>query len=403
MKDYGTIHYVSGLNEAYGRFYVLRKSTPAGEQVIVIQASAVVPESNMEAEDVTRLSPEWDRQFDYGLQLIQTLLSKIEFGRTNWGHLLEIPNRPRIVAKNHPLPIITEIPWCALIEERDIEITNWVLAEERQGVWNGQEVDLFMGWDASNVHFLQKMMAAYRLLIECDLEHFAYRALGHVVRNGTSDICGIMTEPGYGRMVQSTDKAAVYNAIAQVERAGLLFTGIHLSNIMLTNEGQVRLLSICALARQPADATECAKELAYWHWEQLETLFKELELGPNPIPPLRKMKPTLLVLPHFPAPEHGLSESLNIYLIIDHHDPDPKEVEEVTQAVQRPRPRAKGGSVKVLVFDAPVSARSLGASRTRLLARATVPYRKPDKLVQELLWAQNWPNRANKLTSGDWL
>ncbi|KAJ6625946.1 hypothetical protein B0H10DRAFT_1782088, partial [Mycena sp. CBHHK59/15] len=135
-----------------------------------------------------------------------------------------------------------EIPWCSLVEERDIEFTNWLYAEERHGIWNGKEVDIFMAWDTSYAPYLDKTMAAYKLLSGRGLDHLAYPAVGHVVRNGTADICGIMTQPAYGRMVEYTDKSLVYKAISQIERGGLLFTGIKLSNIMVTDDGQVRLL-----------------------------------------------------------------------------------------------------------------------------------------------------------------
>ncbi|KAJ7938467.1 hypothetical protein B0H13DRAFT_1943177 [Mycena leptocephala] len=396
MKEYGTTDYISGLNEAYGRFYVLRKSTPAGDELIVIQASAVVPESHLEFEVAMKGFPEWDRQFTYGLHIIQTLLPTIKFGHTNWGHLVGNDNNYRIIHKYQRLPLVTEIPWCPLVDERDIEITGFVYAEERLGVWNGMEVDVFMAWDESNAHYLQKMMAAYRLLMERDLEHLAYRALGHVVRNGTAEICGLMTEASHGRIVEHSDKSAVYKAIAQIERAGLLFTGIHTSNIMLTDDGQVHLLSLCALMRQPTDPSERAKEVDLWHWKQLENVFKELELGPNMIPPPRKQQREPRTLAPFPAPAHGLV--FDVYVVVVFHLPEPgqgylKEEENLdSRAVERyNRPSTNNkGTVEVLVFDTPISARSLRAPRSRVLARATVPYRKPDKLMQELLWAQSW-------------
>ncbi|KAJ6578794.1 hypothetical protein DFH09DRAFT_1148330 [Mycena vulgaris] len=358
----------------------------------------------MEFEDATRLWPEWDRQFKYGLQIIQTLLQEIDFGRTNWGYLIDNGlNNAHIVQKTHELPRITEIPWCPFVDERDIEITNWVLAEDRHGVWNGKEVDLFIGWDAVFMDFVRKRMAAYKLLIERDLEHLAYRALGHVMRAGTNEICGIMTEASYGRMVEHTDKSAVYKAIAEIQRAGLLFMGIDTSRIMLTDDGQVRLVGLCVLVRQSADPVERAKELAYWHWERLETLFKELEVGPNLIPPMRKIRPTPISLPPFPGPLHG--PTINVYMIIVQHGPDVgEERSEVQNAArvlqQHVHRRTNGRRIEVLVLDAPASARSLGASRPRLLARAIGPYQKPDKLVQELLRAQNLPNWTKRLTSG---
>ncbi|KAJ6554477.1 hypothetical protein B0H19DRAFT_148452 [Mycena capillaripes] len=241
----------------------------------------------MEFEVATRCFPEWDREFDYGLQIIQTLLPTIKFGYTNWGYLVGSDNNYRIVQKNQQLPIVTEIPWCPLVDECDIEITRFLYASDRLGIWNGMEVDLFMAWDDSTTQYVQNMMAAYRLLMERDLEHLAYPAVGHVVRNGTVEVCGLMTEPAYGRSVQHSDKSRVYKAIAQIERAGLLFTCIHASSIVITNDGQVRLLvqSLCALMRQSADSVERSKEVEEWHWQHLETLFKGLELGPNRIPP----------------------------------------------------------------------------------------------------------------------
>ncbi|KAJ7654547.1 hypothetical protein DFH06DRAFT_517050 [Mycena polygramma] len=146
MKEYGSIDYISGLNEAYRRFYVLQQSTPTGDQLIVIQASAVVPESHMEIEVAMRCFPEWDREFDYGLQIIQTLLPTIKFGHPNWAHLVGSDNNYRIVQKNQKLPIVTEIPWCPLIDECDVEITSFLYASDRQGIWNGMDVDLFVAW-----------------------------------------------------------------------------------------------------------------------------------------------------------------------------------------------------------------------------------------------------------------
>ncbi|KAJ7603215.1 hypothetical protein DFH06DRAFT_1114739 [Mycena polygramma] len=393
MKEYGSIDYISGLNEAYGRFYVLQQSTPTGDQLIVIQASAVVPESHMEIEVAMRCFPEWDREFDYGLQIIQTLLPTIKFGHTNWAHLVGSDNNYRIVQKNQELPIVTEIPWCPLIDECDVEITSFLYASDRQGIWNGMDVDLFVAWDESTMHYLQKMMAAYRLLMERNLEHLAYPAIGHVVRHGTAEICALMTEPAFGRIVEHSDKSKVYKAIAQIERAGLLFTGIHASNIMITDAGQVRLIvqGLCALMRQPTDP-----EVEEWHWKRLESLFKELELGPNLIPPPRKQKRDLLPLPHFPAPRHG--PIFNLYLVFVHHRQDHFEDKEAvkSRAVERyDRPRTDDrGSIEVLVLDSPVSARLLRAPRTRLFARAPAPYRKPDKLLQELLRIQSWQQRG---------
>ncbi|KAF7369809.1 hypothetical protein MVEN_00313500 [Mycena venus] len=327
-----------------------------------------------------------------GLEIIQTLLPTIRFGQTNWAHLVGHDNNYRIIHKHQCLPVVTEIPWCPLVNEGDIEITGFVYASDRHGIWNGMEVDVFMAWDVSYTNYLQQVMAAYRLLMERNVEHLAYRAIGHVVRNGTSEICGLITEPAYGRIFEYSDKSAVYKAIAQIERAGLLFTGIHTSNIMITDDGQVRLLSLCALMRQSDDPVKRAEDVENFHWKPLEEIFKDLKLHPNPIPPPRQQKRQLLSLPEFPAPAYG--PHINVLLVFIYHHPDPppeyiKEEEDVkVRAVEKCH--NDKGTLEMLVFDAPLSVGSLRAPRTRLHARATVPYRKPNKLMQELLHAQSW-------------
>ncbi|KAF8192800.1 hypothetical protein K438DRAFT_1935043 [Mycena galopus ATCC 62051] len=422
MKEYGAIDYISGNNEEYGRFYILKKTTPAGDQLIVIQASAVVPKSHMATEVADKCTPEWNKQYTYGLEIIHTLLPTIRFGHTNWGYLVGSNNNYRIIHKHQSLyvicfaevsgtlpfyhrPIVTEIPWCPLVDEREIEITGFLYAEDRFGVWNGREVDVFMAWDTSYVGHLQKRMAAHRLLMERDLEHLTYRAVAHVVRNGTSEICGLITEASYGRIFEYRDKSVVYKAIAQIERAGLLFTGIHTSNIMITDDGQVRLLSLCALMRQSDDPIVRGKEFDYWHWERLEAVFQELEPRPNLVPPPRKQRPTSCFLPEFPAPVRGLK--LVVYLVLVCHSGDPlghriKDDEDVKPRVldRHNRPPTNHNhkrTYEVLVFDTPISARSLGGPKTRLHARAEVPYHKldkSDKLLRELLFAQSWRSFA---------
>ncbi|KAJ7153449.1 hypothetical protein C8R43DRAFT_1001982 [Mycena crocata] len=359
----------------------------------------------MEIEIALRDMPEWARKFDDGLEIIQTLLPTIEFGRYNFGCLVKSKDTYHIVHKHLVMPIITEIPWLTLVDEREIDIRGWAW-QTRFGVWNGAEVDLFIAWDASWVEYLDKLMRGHRLLLERNLEHLTYPALGHVLRKGTSEIYGLITAPARGRIFEHTDRSVVYKAIAQIERAGLLFKGIELSNIMLTEDGQVRLLSLSALTCQSADAAKRAEESEYWHWNRLDTIFKELEQSANPIPPLRDLKLELLRLPEFPSPMKG--PIFNVYITIKVHSTDCASLPDLQQddaadagAVQpytrRPFNEAEVEfEVEMQIFDdSPMSARSLRAPRTKILARA-VPYRKPDKLIQELIRAQNW-QRGNTL------
>ncbi|KAJ7728862.1 hypothetical protein B0H16DRAFT_1428388 [Mycena metata] len=400
MKDCGTIDYISGYNEHFSRFYFLKKSTPAGEQLIVIQAEPVVTRSVIQSHTEIPCESESDqRGFNFGLELIHTLLPTIEFGATNWGYLVGSNNNYRIVAKTRQLEPITEVlPWCPLVDERDIKITRFLWAEDREGLWNGMEVDVFMAVDTSV--YLKNMMSGYRLLIERNLEHLAYPVVGHVVRSGTAEICGLMTEPSYGRMAGYKDKSAVYKAISEIERAGLLLTGIYTSNVMITHDGKVHFLanSVCALMRQAVDPRERAKEIEEYHWTRLGILFKELEQGCNPHEPPRNQRTFSTPLPYFPTPVQG--PIMKVWAVVLAHVSDSdqqtlKAAEETSRAVVRHGP-TRGGktpnidSLEVLFFDEPISPRLLRAPRTRLIVRPPAPYQKPDKHLQELIRAHNW-------------
>ena len=70
----------------------------------------------------------------------QSLLSGIEFGKTNWAYLIRGSGGYRIVQKERPLHKISCPLWATLIHEDEIEVTKWVDAAERRGVWNGKPV-----------------------------------------------------------------------------------------------------------------------------------------------------------------------------------------------------------------------------------------------------------------------
>ncbi|KAJ7607352.1 hypothetical protein FB45DRAFT_948136 [Roridomyces roridus] len=397
-EEYGSIHFISGLNEEYGRFYVLRKVMPGRDQLMVIEAEAVTSSTYMvPLEILNREVQVWHRKFQDGLEIIQTLLPMIQFGRTNWARLIKEKDnrgyRIRHTAKHEPT--ISDIPpWCPLVDERDVKTTAWRNAEDRDGLWDGNKVDVFLAWDSSNAYFLWRTMVAYKLLMKHHLEHLAFPALAHVVRAETTDICGILTEPAYGRPVEYEDKAKVYKVISQIERAGLMYSGVQLSNILIDDKDQVRLLSLCSL--QPP---RTARELEFNHWTMLEDLFATLKDMRNPIPPPRQRINQLLPIPIFLPPERG--PVLHVHVLLDLHLPPVYRCEEedaqnhdVGWGVARV-PRPPKAEVEVLIFDAPISptALRLRASTTRpepnLLHRVKLPYStKSDKLVQELRWAQ---------------
>jgi hypothetical protein len=76
--------------------------------------------------------------------LQQTLLSEIEFGRTNWAYLTYQnrggPGDYQITQRQRRLPKVTCPPWGRMIYESEVEYTVYGLASDRRGIWNDMEV-----------------------------------------------------------------------------------------------------------------------------------------------------------------------------------------------------------------------------------------------------------------------
>lgn len=77
----------------------------------------------------------------------QTLLSEIDFGKTNWAYLTYQnrggPGGYQITQRQRRIPQPTCPPWGRLIYESEIEYTVYGLAGDRRGIWNGKEVGKF--------------------------------------------------------------------------------------------------------------------------------------------------------------------------------------------------------------------------------------------------------------------
>jgi len=160
-------------------------------------------------------------------------------------------------------------------------------------------VDILMGWNDRWARIVDLEMKGHRLLQGLDL---TYDVLGHVLRDGL--VVGLMTEPANGRMVEYSDRAEVYDAIAKVQRKGLLYT-ISCSTIMIC-DGKVRLLSLSSVRTFCPDA-QGFKEADVYHWEALDVLFDELRDHGNFMAPLRSWSSQQAkILPSFPSPQRPL-------------------------------------------------------------------------------------------------
>ncbi|KAG5641710.1 hypothetical protein DXG03_004397 [Asterophora parasitica] len=120
---------------------------------------------------------------------------------------------------------------------------------------------------------IQREIAGHIALQGLDL---TYEVLGHVARSD-GEIIGLMTESELaGRPVQYRDRAKVYEALARVERRGLVFCGAqNYSNIHILDSGKVRLTNLASIWCFPNPTTR-EEQGARHHWDVMESVFVAL-------------------------------------------------------------------------------------------------------------------------------
>ncbi|KIM41862.1 hypothetical protein M413DRAFT_27425 [Hebeloma cylindrosporum] len=208
------------------------------------------------------------------LEIIQSLLDRIEFGTTNWAYL--IPNREggyTITHKERPMPKVTCPLWAPLIFEDEIQFTVWGTKWDRRGIWNGKEIDVLFATDETRFSYLDTTMRRMRAISGMDL---TYEVYGHLVRkDGT--VVGLVTEAAWGRPIKSSDRALIYQTAARLQSRGWVYFG-SLHNHFLIAGGKVRLIEPSALKFYSKDDTErLYSDAERFHWWALNKLFWEFE------------------------------------------------------------------------------------------------------------------------------
>ncbi|KAF8900426.1 hypothetical protein CPB84DRAFT_1847226 [Gymnopilus junonius] len=210
------------------------------------------------------------------LEIVETLLPTIEFGKSNWAYLLPAPTGGyHILHKEKTFPRITCPTWAPLIYLDEIEFTVWGTLADRRGIWQGKEVDVWYGWNKVERWTVNRAMYGYRAVQGLDVTFEVY---GHLVgRDGS--IMGLVSEAARGRIAEPSDRILIYQAIARMQRRGIIYKGC-LTNRFIIFGGKVRLTELnCITVIQDRDLLE--KEAELWHWKELEQLFLEFDrIGP---------------------------------------------------------------------------------------------------------------------------
>jgi hypothetical protein len=137
---------------------------------------------------------------------------------------------------------------------------------------------------------------------EAGLNDLTFPMLGHIVRDGA--VVGVMTEASHGRLVEFTDRAAVYDAVARMQQKGIIHRNLHEGSVFITDSG-VRFLGISAVI-VVEDDEELEEQAQRWHWNCLKALFDKLKDKPfNDHPWMRKSPAPALLLPRLPSPNRS--------------------------------------------------------------------------------------------------
>ncbi|TFK48199.1 hypothetical protein OE88DRAFT_1810509 [Heliocybe sulcata] len=250
--------------------------------------------------DNPTLRSEYRDNTAFDVEIIQTMLGNIEWGRTNYAYLVrESSGSYRLMYRNKIPRTITCHLWAPQVDEREINITRWLDPKMyREGIWRGREVSLTImdSCDPRAAKEIGNEINGARILTALG---YSFEVLGIVMRNGA--VVGIMTELVTGRVVEYPDREAVYDAVANLQKHGVIYRGISKISIIMTDKG-VRFAQPSTAISLPEDQIEEIEWLAeVWHWSKLKELFDELKQARNPMVLPRLFIPYSIVIPRLPS------------------------------------------------------------------------------------------------------
>ncbi|EPQ55924.1 hypothetical protein GLOTRDRAFT_60723 [Gloeophyllum trabeum ATCC 11539] len=236
----------------------------------------------------------------FDVEIIQTMLGSIEWGRTNYAYLVrESSGSYRLMYRNKvPRPLTCHL-WAPTVDIKEIDVTRWLDQRiYREGIWRGREVNLKImdspeSWVADMV---SSEIDGARTLTALG---YSFEVLGIVTSNG--GVVGIMYEIPVGRVVQYHDRAALYDAFADLQKHRVVYRGITTTNVIITDKG-VRLLDASTVLVFGEDEDEDLERYGEtWHWERLAKLFEEYKQRPNVMPLAREVNAYKMVIPRLPS------------------------------------------------------------------------------------------------------
>ncbi|KAG0706199.1 hypothetical protein DFH29DRAFT_846301 [Suillus ampliporus] len=280
-----------------GRFYHLWKN---GE-VLSIQAEPYRRPGIDYSQQPYRSNFSSDREaFLYLQEVLQTMLDNLQFGtENNWAHLVRQKDNTYSLIYTRKEFVRLKCPvWTKKVNLDDIEVTRIVDCSLWEGIHEGMEVDLFMGVNPHWSHFVAAESLGHKLMNEAGVSHYTFKLLAHVYKSGM--IIGLMCEPIIGRRVCPTDRAAVFAAVADIQRHGILLGSLLTHDILITHTG-VRFLNISAI-QYYMDHDKLAAEAQEYHWADLAKTFGSGMTAPYTPLGSRAREALSYVIPRLPSP-----------------------------------------------------------------------------------------------------
>ncbi|KIK98451.1 hypothetical protein PAXRUDRAFT_823873 [Paxillus rubicundulus Ve08.2h10] len=240
------------------------------------------------------------RAYNYLKEVIQTMLDTIVFdSENNWAHLIrQKDDTYRLVYTKkrsvHNCPI-----WTKVVDLDDIEVTRLVDGLYWEGIYKEQEVDLYIGWEDVWGTYITCESRGQKLMQSLGLGHYCFELLAHVSKNGA--IIGLMMEAYIGRGITLADRSAVFEAVADIQRHGVLLMFAR-GDILITKQG-VRFASLSS-AKKYQDQDELAKVAESVHWKTLADMFDNIDHDPfgGCLSSSRTMQAGSFVIPRLPTP-----------------------------------------------------------------------------------------------------
>ncbi|KDR73059.1 hypothetical protein GALMADRAFT_125971 [Galerina marginata CBS 339.88] len=239
---------------------------------IVIQAPKYIPDAGVGADEPQAILG----AFATYLEIIESLVDTIEFGKTNWAYLLNRSNEHYIILQHVKILRKVACPtWAPLISLDEIEFTQWATCSDRRGIWKGKEVDIMYAWNSEVFWFLNRAMYGYQAVQGLDVTFEVY---GHLI-DGDGSIIGLVSEAAWGRKVGIGDRALIYQTVSKIQQKMCLYRGCYSNQFLIAN-GKVRLLELNSIWPFQ-DVNRLEEDAEYWHWKELATLFAEFQaMGP---------------------------------------------------------------------------------------------------------------------------